>query len=149
MLGIRFEIKNEWDSILNKIFYEVDFSECVWKIVEDDVHGKELDRFFSKDEYSNDEFMKIIKEEHYPVALNLQMFLKSKMGENVYSYNEFLKSSCQLVLIIVDNIFVDIYAKNENVLKKIHDNAVHFGFTDVIYINDISEVSLGFMKGDF
>lgn len=146
MLGISFKIKNEWDTILNKIFYEMDFSECVWKIVDDDVHGKELDMFFSKDEYSNDEFMEIIKEKHYPVALNLQMFLKSKMVENVYSYNEFLKSSCQLVLNIVDNIFVDIYAKNENVLKKIHNNAVNFGFMDVSYINDISEVSPAFMK---
>lgn len=146
MLGISFKIKNEWDTILNKIFYEMDFSEYVWKIVDDDVHGKELDMFFSKDEYSNDEFMEIIKEEHYPVALNLQMFLKSNIGENVYSYNEFLNSSCQLVLMIVDNIFVDIYAKNDDVLKKIHDNATCFGFTDVSYINDISEVSSSFMK---
>lgn len=146
MLGISFKIKNEWDTILNKIFYEMDFSEYVWKIVDDDVHGKELDMLFSKDEYSNDEFMEVIREEHYPVALNLQMFLKSKMIENVYSYNEFLKSSCQLVLNIVDNIFVDIYVKNDDILKKIYDNAVNFGFMDVSYIKDISEVSPAFMK---
>lgn len=65
---------------------------------------------------------------------------------NVYSYNEFLKSSCQLVLNIVDNIFVDIYVKNDDILKKIYDNAVNFGFMDVSYIKDISEVSPAFMK---
>ena len=77
MIGLKFKIKNEYDTILNKILHNIDCSQYKWKIEEEEVltHSTNSDNynFFIKDKYTNDEFQKLIKKIHYPILFNIQI----------------------------------------------------------------------------
>lgn len=136
MIGIKFIIKNEYDKILGKILNDIDCSNFSWKIENEEVLGEKGKAFFNKSYYDDAEFQKIIQKEHYPIHLNLQMFYKSKHLNDIKDYNQFLTSSCQLILFIVDNVFVEIYAKDETILEKISRNAVCYSFSNIEFINE-------------
>ena len=140
MKGLKFKIKNEYDKVLNKIFYGIDCSDCKWKIVSEEVLGERGQEFFTKYEYEDEEFRKIIKSEYYPIFLNLQMFHKSQNITKLNSYNDFLKSSCELALFITDNIYVDVFVKSQNTMKKIYENAIYFDYTNIEYIKEGREM---------
>ena len=61
----------------------------------------------------------MIQKEHYPVHLNIQMYYKNSDVNEINNYDQFLISSCQLIIFIVDNVFVEIYAKNQTILERI------------------------------
>lgn len=119
MIGIKFIIKNEYSKILAKILHDIDCSQYMWKIENEEVLGEQGKAFFEKTNYNNDEFRKIIQKEHYPIFLNLQMHYKNKDIDDIENYNQFLKSSCQLIIFIVDNVFVEIYTKDQSILEEI------------------------------
>ena len=136
MIGIKFLIKNEYDIILNKIFHGIDCSNFRWKIEDEEVLGEHVEFFFDKTEYSNNEFHNMIQQKHYPIFLNLQMDYKNSDVNEINNYDQFLISSCQLIIFIVDNVFVEIYAKNQTILERILKNAVDFDFSNIEYINE-------------
>ncbi len=140
MIGLKFKIKNEYDKVLNKIFHDIDCSDCKWKIVNEEVLGKKGKAFFTKYEYEDEEFQEIIKSEYYPIFLNLQMFYKNHNVTKLNSYDDFIKSSCELILFITDNIFVDIFIKNKNMIEKIYENAIHFDYANIEYIKEKKEM---------
>ena len=135
MIGIKFLIKNEYDIILNKIFHGIACSNFRRKIEDEEVLGEHVEFFFDKTDYSNNEFQNMIQKEHYPIFLNLQMYYKNSDVNDIKNYDQFLTSSCQLILFIVDNVFVEIYAKNQTILEKISKNAVNYDFSNIEYIN--------------
>ena len=95
-----------------------------------------MENFFDKTYYSNNEFQNMIQKEHYPVHLNIQMYYKNSDVNEINNYDQFLISSCQLIIFIVDNVFVEIYAKNQTILERILKNAVDFDFSNIEYINE-------------
>ena len=64
------------------------------------------------------------------------MYYKNSDINDIKNYDQFLTSSCQLILFIVDNIFVEIYAKNQTILEKISKNAVNYDFSNIELINE-------------
>lgn len=140
MIGLKFEINNRYDKVLSKIFDNIDCSNYKWKIANEEVLGKKGQGFFTKLEYKNSEFQEIIKKEYYPIFLNLQMFHKNNKIVNLDNYNQFFNSSCELVLFITDSIFVDIYGKNQDILRKIYDNAMNYHYMNLEYIKDSKEM---------
>lgn len=140
MIGIKFLIKNEYDIILNKIFRGIDCSNFRWKLEDEEVFDEHGEFFFDKTDYSNDEFQNMIQKKHYPVHLNLQMYYKNSDVNEINNYNQYLTSPCQLIIFIVDNIFVEIYAKNQTILEKISKNAVDFDFSNIEYINESLDI---------
>lgn len=144
MIGLKFKIKNEYDTILNKILYNIDCSQYKWKIVEEEVltHSTNSDNynFFLKDKYTNDEFQKLIKKIHYPIFLNLQMFKINSKEKTIENYAQYLNSDCELIIFILDNEFTEIYVKEQTILEKIYKNALRFDFKNIEFINNKNEV---------
>ena len=121
---------------MNKIFHGIDCSNFRWKIEDEEVLGEHVEFFFDKTDYSNNEFQNMIQKKHYPIFLNLQMYYKNSDVNEINNYDQFLISSCQLIIFIVDNVFVEIYAKNQTILERILKNAVDFDFSNIEYINE-------------
>lgn len=141
MIGLKFKIKNEYDTILNKLFHGINFSDYKWKIVDEEVLGMKGQEFFIKYEYDNNEFQAMIQKEHYPIFLNLQIFPRNSSIIDFKNYGQFLKSSCELVLFITDNIFVAIFVKDGELLEKIYKNVINYNYTNIEYIRDSKEMS--------
>lgn len=141
MLGIKFKIPNTYDTILNKIFSNIDFQNCIIHIEEEEVLCENNTDMIKKNEYSSLEFKEIIKgKKYYPIFLYLQIYKSNGQKIEINSYNDFIKSECELVLFITDNEFVEIYSKKMDYLKLIEKNAKQNKFVNVEYINSINSI---------
>lgn len=137
MIGIRFKIKNEYSNIFYKIFKNINFKNYRWDIVEDEIYCSGGKNYFHTNSYMNSKFQKLIEGGvYYPVFANIQVYLNKNKLENINNYQDFVDSNCELILLITDNEFVDIYAKNEEWLNIIYQNAIDNNFKNIKYIRD-------------
>lgn len=146
MVGIRFKVRNEYNHIFSKIFENLNFDNYRWDIVEDEIYNLDGKNYFDKESYSNREFKKLVEYgTYYPVFANIQINRARDEIEDIQTYEEFISSKCQLILLITDNEFVDIYSKNEKWLNIILQNAVDNKFQDIKCIEaDNSYIRHGF-----
>ncbi|TMV43302.1 DUF2691 family protein [Paenibacillus mesophilus] len=61
---------------------------------------------------------------------------KDESIEDVLTYEEFLKSQCQLVLIVIDSSYLTVYCKDNKMIDDLYLNAIRKGFEKVEYITD-------------
>ena len=54
-------------------------------------------------------------------------------------YEDFCKSNCQLLLLIADCRYVEIYTKDPNIAKVIYENALLSDYTEVEYVTDSND----------
>ena len=52
----------------------------------------------------------------------------------VATYQEFIESECQIVLMLVDSSYVTIYSKDKDTLRHILSKAVAAGYENIEYI---------------
>ena len=60
----------------------------------------------------------------------------------INNYNDYINSSCNIVISIIDSTIVNIYSKDAKLLKRIERNAKENKFTNIKYIykdNDYQE----------
>ena len=133
-IGMKFKIPNEYGNYLKQISDKIDSDNYTWKIEEAEVYKVELTDLFTMDKYSNYDFKKIISQDrYYTVFTNIKLYEKEDKTI-IRNYEDFLNSTCILILLVTDNIFVEIYSKSENILKIIYENALKNKFTDISYI---------------
>lgn len=133
-IGMKFKIPNEYGNYLKQILDKIDSDNYTWKIEEAEVYKVELTDLFTMDKYSNYDFKKIISQDrYYTVFTNIKLYEKEDKTI-IRNYENFLNSTCILILLVTDNIFVEIYSKSENILKIIYENALKNKFTDISYI---------------
>lgn len=125
MIGIHFTIPNNYGRCLGDILEGINLGNTFWRINNDDAFLKTdiTHPLFLKNYYMEREFFQIIKGElYYVISIKLQCFIKPYENKEVKTYEEFLKSSCELILVINDNEEVTIYTKNQNWFNSIKDN---------------------------
>ena len=136
MLGIKFEIENEYSNFLEKILEDIGIDVTIPE------NGMNI---FLDDIYSNDEFQKMIGiKRYYTVFANIQLYDKSINLIDINTYEDFMNSDCQLILFVTDNIFVDIYANNDEMLDKIYQNAKKYNFDNMKIIHSKDSIKKHF-----
>ncbi len=137
--GIQFQIQNGFEKIFKFIFTDIDVNKYNWINIESDDQVFNLNDnnfLFTQLTYTGNEFKKIIsKNNYYAVFVNLQAF-SSKCFNAITTYGEFINSDCEIILLITDSIFVDIYAKDFKIIEVIKKNAYKNGFSNIRYITD-------------
>jgi hypothetical protein len=141
--GISFEIPHEFGSLLWEIVMPFGVTEFVWAsggeesyLVED---NKLQDPLFPKAVNGIDGlFLRKLLEEnrYYLIFVTLQAYPKGKKSLLVETYEEFVSSDCQLVLLVVDSIYVTIYCKDKEKLEGLYQNAKVKGFHNLAYVTD-------------
>lgn len=142
MIGISFEMPNKYDVFLLKILKNVDFKDGIWKVVYDEVLNERGTNFFNKEIYLNAEFKELIKTTHYPIFLTLQLYNRSDRFSEIESYDDYFNSACKLLLIVVDNTFINVYSKDKAILKQIKSNAKENNFSNIKPIENKKDFSL-------
>lgn len=74
--------------------------------------------------------------QYYTIFVELQAFPFGKTVNQVKTYEEFVDSGCEFVLLIADNSYVSIYCKNKNTIEKLYFNALKNDFEEVQFITD-------------
>lgn len=133
MIGIKFEIDNDYNSFLSKILMGISTQHYKWYIPLEEVIDQEGNLFFSKDFYENNKFRRKIRETYYIIHLVCQGFIDTNIIE-INQYNDYINSSCNIIISIIDSTIVNIYSKDNKLLKRIEKNAKENKFTNIKYI---------------
>ncbi len=136
--GISFTIiqhKNALKKILNCIdvkkyyWYNIKSQSETWK-------GNDGDILFTESSYTGEEFLQCISQDHFIFFLKLQSYLKKSTYINIVTYKDFESSDCQLLLLINDASFIEIYAKDTNLINRIYNYALQNDFKEIQFITD-------------
>lgn len=146
MIGIKFTATSS-DDLLCKIFDKIDVKKYSWQIIKDQeevIKCGDTKDFFETDSYSGLEFYKCIQNKHYVIFLKTQAFFSKKKSASIRTYADFLKSECQLLLLVYDCEYIEVYAREESILRKIYENAISYNYENIECIETSSQ-----MRKDF
>lgn len=145
--GLTFTISQEIKYPLSNILSGVNTEEYSWFCVpnQEEIWNSKRDApFFDKTDYTGKEFSNLLKLDCYIIFLKLQAYHSKNKYCNIHSYEDFLISDCQLLLLIYDCESVEIYCKNEDTSKTLYNNAINQKFSDVMYITDSNDIRYKF-----
>lgn len=139
MRGLSFKISNPRGLPLLEIFKCFNVKNYYWYVVgsQNDAWDSYMERVlldhFAYDGFS---FYETISQEHFVIFLKLQAYFPNDEYDEILSYDDFQKSECQLLLLIHDCCYVDIYMKDQAMLEEMYQYVVSRGCQNVRYIND-------------
>lgn len=140
MIGIKFKTKNEYGNYFYKIFSSTNLLDYIWNITEDSVllckDNELIDSIFNKENLLGKEFLDcIIQEQYYIIFANIKAFLANDDNlQEINTYEDFIKSSCQFILLCFDTIYFEFYCKNERMLEQVKDACERHMFEDITCI---------------
>ncbi|SES44938.1 DUF2691 family protein [Psychrobacillus sp. OK032] len=151
MRGISFEIPNAYGKYLLELLDGINIKEWTWKIgsgesyvIQRDTLGKPLfptqPLFSTTCLLAGDELHKNISvDDYYLIFVDLKAFSKTSNVRDITTYQEFIESDCQFVLLIVDCSYVTIYAKDQNTIQHLFLKAKANGYENTEYITDAND----------
>jgi len=141
--GIRFEIPNAYGRFLGEILKPMEVSNFDWFIGEeesyfvvDDTLGDDLfpDVIMGM---NGEELQKIIDDnEYYLIFANLKAFPKGSQITDVITYEDYVESECQMVLLVIDSIYVTVYCKDLEKVEELYNHINRQGFESLEYLTD-------------
>lgn len=141
--GIQLEIPNEWGCHLGEVLKPFNISHFDWYIggeeAYQDTDGGKMEPLFQGVIYGmkGQDLSKILKSNvYYIIFANFKAYPLGESIEDVLTYEEFLNSQCQLVVLVVDSSYVTIYCKDTEILNCLYQNAIEKGFENVEYITN-------------
>ena len=142
MRGISFEIPNAYGRYLFEILDYIEITEFIWRIGGGEayyVEKNELDTsLLPTGSIVDGNTLKniISKKDYYLIFADLKGFTKEEDVREIGTYQEFLGSKCQFVLLVVDSSWIYIYSKDPDIIKQLHSNAVAAKYKNIKYLTD-------------
>jgi len=127
------------DNALFRILKGINIKEYCWYniISQDEVYEVDYkDDFFKETYYDGESFFQCIQDDHYVIFVKLQAYFEGGKFFDIHAYEDFQKSDCQLLFLIADGNFVNIYAKSQEVIGRLYEQAVANHCTEIEYITD-------------
>lgn len=136
--GIKFEIPNEWGYVLRDILKDINLANCVFYIDNDnEIWTENNEQLFIEDIIDGEDFNKLIsKNPYYAIFANIHIYIKGSKISKIKTYEEFLNSECEIIILIIDSMNICIYVKDKEKLDKIELNAKKNEFKNIEYITD-------------
>jgi len=139
MIGISFEIPNNYGSYIKDIFKGLKLEDYYWNIFDSEVLNLQGKNLFLNNIYNSNTLSHFNNENYYLIFTNFQGYKYKNSYDNIKSYSEFLKSDCEIIVVIVDSIYVDIFAKSSKILNTIRKNAFDNGYMNIKSLYKINE----------
>jgi len=159
--GIHCQIPNQYADYLNRIFNGVDLSGFTWQICQgeflffDNTENRLRKDFFPDPLLSGDRFLECIaRPEYYMVFACIQAYPSGSSDSGIedpvtldsspyiQTYEDFLSSQYQVILLCTDSVHIDIYLKDTalmNMAERIFKYCVQSGFHNIAYITHDSD----------
>ena len=143
--GLTFEINNEYGKNLFNILVDIVDPSWYCSIGAGESYIKEKDSSVSKLFPSTaimegEAFLKYISTcEYYLIFADLKFFPSRQSVVEVKNHGEFLNSSCQLALLVIDSVFVSIILKEQQMIRNLFERAEALGYTNIKLLTDENE----------
>lgn len=124
MIGIEINFESTYEKILYDLLKGIDSKKYNWNIVqqeifyEDDLNmtlGSYLSKGMKFEEAIHD------KGDYFVYFLNVQLYPKNAKESDIDTYDDFVKSDCELIVLFYDNSYIEFYIKSEylwNIIMK-------------------------------
>jgi hypothetical protein len=116
MIGIEIKKETSYEQVIYDLLKNIEFNNYEWVISQYEI-------IFENDNNNDDipvclsgkQIKKLIKDSgnYYVLFLNLQVYQKKSNFSKIESYNDFINSSCELIILFSDNSFIEIYFKSD------------------------------------
>lgn len=142
MRGVSFEIPNAYGKYLFEILANIHITEFFWRIGGGEAYYVEANQFGPSLFPSVDIidgttlYNTILKQDYYLIFADLKAFTEKEDVKEIETYEAFVNSECQFVLLVVDSCLVYIYAKNQWMIMQLHDNAVAANYKEIHFLTD-------------
>lgn len=140
--GIFVDIPNEYDNLLWKVLKPIQISSFDWWVGSEEsylVARGGLDDALFPEESSVVEGLdlkKLVKDNiYYLIFADLKAYPKGEAAVDIETYEEFKESKCEVVVLVVDSQYIQIYAKDQKAIELMYENAMNQGFY-VEYVTD-------------
>lgn len=142
--GITIDILDgyENDNLLWKVLMPIDITSFDWRVENEESYlivpdglGSEL---FSEDNkiMKGLELKKLIKDNiYYLIFADLKAYPKGESAGDIETYEEFKESKCEVVVLVADGDYIQIYAKDQKAIELMYENVLNQGLY-VEYITD-------------
>lgn len=142
--GISFKVSQTFSGrILFDILNFLDLEDYVWYNVKDQSEtwaNMQGDEFLNMNTYSGTEFKNLVLQPHYIVFVKLQAYFYDHNFYNIKNYTEFCQSDCQLLILVSDCDYIEIYVKDDKLVKNFYEFIVdNKSYIDVTYITDLND----------
>lgn len=138
-IGISFEIPQKTTNTLWLFLNNIEIRNYNWYNIDNqsEIYDETLNfSFFNKNCYSGEDFFNIIQLNYFIDFLKIQAYLGSDRYENINSYEDFINSDCQMIILIYDCKYVEIYSKNEMEIYAIYQSAKNNKYMNISYITE-------------
>lgn len=126
MIGLEVIKNNESDNFLYKFFEGIDFQKYKWVIDHEEILFEEDKKFFDSETLNGQDFFKcIIRKNYYIVFLDLKIYKAEGIKTEIETYNDYLKSDCEMIFLCSDAKYINFYCKDREVLDKIFQNCLN------------------------
>lgn len=140
--GIFVYIPNQYDNLLWKVLKPIDISSFDWWVGSEEsylVARGGLDEALFPEEPSiveGSDLKRLFKDNiYYVIFADLKAYPKGEEVVDIETYEEFKESKCELVLLVADCTYVTVYAKDQEAIELMYENAIDQGFY-VEYVTD-------------
>jgi len=125
MIGIEIHLESTYEKILYDLLKGIDFKQYKWNLVQQEIFYEDdlnmsLGAYLSK----GIKFEEAIQEKgnYFVYFLNAQLYPKSAKETIINTYDDFIKSPCELIVLFYDNCYIEFYIKPENLWEIIIKN---------------------------
>lgn len=137
MRGISFKINNEYGNVLYDILYGINISNMFWNISRDEIYKENGKDLFTQENLDGIIFLdKIKNERYYTIFAKIVSSSHNFIDEEINDYSDYLNNKAEILILICDSIYVEIYCKNIDDIEIIKNNAMKMDCLDIEYITD-------------
>ncbi|WP_313894633.1 DUF2691 family protein [Psychrobacillus sp.] len=148
MLGLHFKMENRFGKQLSDILVDIVDPSWYWSIGPGEVLSVEIPypNFLPSNAILEGKVLwnDISIDDYYVIFADLKAFPTSEDVVEVKNYEDFLKSSCQLALLVIDSEYVSIILKEQQMVHKFSERAEALGYTNIKFLTDENKESLFF-----
>ncbi len=136
--GVSFRIPQTKTNTLWNILKCIDVKNYIWHNIlsQTEVWCDSNESIFEKHLIEGEDFEKAIQKDHYVVFLKLQAYLTENPFVNIHTYEQFSASDCQIMVLVYDCEFVEIFIKDMRIIENVYKNALVCDYMDLKYITD-------------
>ncbi|MEI3893293.1 MULTISPECIES: DUF2691 family protein [Bacillus] len=140
--GIFVEVSNEYDNLLWKVLKPINIASFNWRVGNEEsylIARVGLDEALFPEEPSVVEGLDLKNlvegNIYYLIFADLKAYPKGEIAIDIETYEEFKESKCEVVVLVADGDYIQIYVKDQEAIEMMYENALTQGFY-VEYITD-------------
>lgn len=137
--GVFFKLKDTSKTVLLDILSCIDVENYCWYNIESETQVWDKtykNNLLASNYYNGATLLKQINLEHFAMFVKFQAYFKDGVFADIDIYDDFKNSDCQIMFLIHDCNFVEIYAKDKEVIDKFYNRALKLYCEKVEYITD-------------